>query len=409
MSYLKHNCIIFLINNAQYLYMNSKCIIIMTITSVNGFSALGKHIGIKKKNLDFGVIYSDTICNAAAMYTRNNVKGAPLYVNMENLKDGKAQAIVINSGIANVCTGKKGIKDAKTTVRLTAKELNIKENHVLIASTGIIGRYLPMDKIRTGLIGIRNELSKKSKIAEAILTTDKIKKEVLVKKQNFSIGAIAKGAGMVHPNMATLLAFIATDAKIPSQNLRKMLKVAVNLSFNMLTIDMDTSTSDMCIIMANGKAGKVDKKIFQEALNEVCINLSKKIVLDGEGATKLIEVQIKNANNENSAKALAKSVVSSNLVKCAIYGNDPNWGRILCALGNSWVKFNELKVDIYFGNLQIVKNGIQLNYNYNEVKHIMDRKEFKIIIDIKQGKYEAIAYGCDMSEEYIKINANYCT
>ncbi|MEW6528772.1 MAG: bifunctional glutamate N-acetyltransferase/amino-acid acetyltransferase ArgJ [Candidatus Micrarchaeota archaeon] len=380
-----------------------------SITSVNGFSALSKHIGIKKTKLDFGVIYSDTLCNAAAVYTQNKIKGAPLYVNMEHLKDGKAQAIVINSGIANVCTGKKGIKDAKTIARLTAKEMNIKETNVLVASTGLIGCYLPMDKIKKGLVGIRSVLSKKSKIAEAILTTDKVKKEVLIKKDNFSIGAIAKGAGMIYPNMATMLAFLCTDAEIQSHSLKKMLKNAVDISFNMLAVDMDTSTSDMCIIMANGKAGKVNEKIFQKALNEVCIELSKKIACDGEGATKLIEVHVKSANNEKCARMLAKSVVSSNLVKCAVYGNDPNWGRILCALGNSKVDFDETKISVRFENLEIVKHGVSANFDRKKASEIMNRKNLKIIIEMNCGTASATAYGCDMGTDYIKINACYHT
>ena len=237
------------------------------ITKVKGISAVGKAIGIKKNKLDFGVIYSDRICNAAAVYTQNSVKGAPLLVTKEHLRDGKSQAIVINSGVANVCTGEKGITDAKETAELAANELNVKIEDVLVASTGLIGAYLPMDKIQEGISGIKNELSKDSNIAEAILTTDSLKKEVCVKEDNFTIAGIAKGAGMVHPNMATMLAFICTDAEIPSEELQKMIKRAVDISFNMTTVDMDTSTSDMCVIMANGYAGKADEEKFQNALN----------------------------------------------------------------------------------------------------------------------------------------------
>ncbi len=379
------------------------------IGKVDGFTALGKHIGIKKSNLDFGVIFSEHLCSAAAIYTQNRVKGAPLYVTMEHLKGGKAQAIVINSGVANVCTGKPGIAAAEKTAKLAAQELGIDEKHVLVASTGIIGHYLPMEKIENGIRGIKGELSKDGKVAEAILTTDRVKKEVFVKMDNFSIGAIAKGAGMVHPNMATMLAFICTDADVQPDALQKALKKSAGKSFNMLTVDMDTSTSDMCIAMANGNAGKVDGKRFQQAMDEICTQLAKKIAADGEGATKLLEVHVKGAKNENSAKALAKSVVSSNLVKCAVYGNDPNWGRIVCALGNSGAKFDELKVDVHFGNMQIVKNGVTVDFDYGKVKGIMNQKELKITIDMNSGKEEATAYGCDMSEEYVKINAHYPT
>src|SRR3989344_7131844 len=215
-----------------------------TITSVNGITAVGKHIGIKKDKLDFAVICSDTVCNAAAIYTQNKVKGAPLSITKEHLKDGKAQAIVINSGVANVCTGKKGIEDAKEMARLAAKELGIKENDVLVASTGIIGQYLPMERIRKGIKGVKSELRKDSKAAEAILTTDTVKKQVCVQRENFTIGATAKGAGMVHPNMATMLAFICTDADLPPSKLQKMLRDSAEVSFNALTVDMDTSTSD---------------------------------------------------------------------------------------------------------------------------------------------------------------------
>jgi len=380
-----------------------------SITKVKGITAVAKLIGIKKNKLDFAAIYSDKNCDAAAVYTQNNVKGAPLIITKQHLKDGKAQAIIINSGVANVCTGKKGLKDAKDMAKLAAKELGIKTQDIVVASTGLIGAFLPMDKIKKGIQGIKKELSKKSKIAEAILTTDTIKKEVCIKEGNFTIAGIAKGSGMIHPNMATMLAFICTDAGIPSNKLEVMLKKAVSNSFNMMTIDMDTSTSDMCILLANGYAGKVDEAKFQKALNIVCTELAKKIAADGEGATKLIEVKVKNAKDKKSAKTLAKSIISSNLFKCAVYGNDPNWGRILCAMGNSGISFNESKVDVYFGNKIIVKKGTTANFNYNKIKKIMGNKELKVTIDMKQGKDEATAYGCDMTEDYIKINAHYHT
>lgn len=379
------------------------------ITAVKGITALGKGVGIKNNKPDFAVVYSDKICNAVAVYTQNSVKGAPLLVTKEHLKNKKAQAIIINSGVANVCTGKKGLKDAKDMAKLAAKELGIKTQDIVVASTGLIGAFLPMDKIKKGIQGIKKELSKKSKIAEAILTTDTIKKEVCIKEGNFTIAGVAKGSGMIHPNMATMLAFICTDAGIPSKKLEVMLKKAVSNSFNMMTIDMDTSTSDMCILLANGYAGKVDESKFQKALNIVCTELAKKIAADGEGATKLIEVKVKNTKDKKSAKTLAKSVVSSNLFKCAVYGNDPNWGRILCAMGNSGINFDKSKVDVYFGNKIIVKKGTTTNFNYNKIKKIMGNKELKVTIDIKQGKEEATAYGCDLTEDYIKINAHYHT
>ncbi len=379
------------------------------ITKVKGIFAVGKAIGIKKKKLDLGIIYSDKVCTTVAVYTSNKVKGAPLYVTKDHLKDGKSQAIIINSGIANVCTGKKGINDAKSMAELTAKELGIKSGNVLVSSTGLIGAYLPMDKIKKGLKGIKDELSKDSKISEAILTTDLIKKEVCIKEDNFTIAGIAKGSGMIHPNMATMLSFICTDADIPANKLKMALKKAVSDSFNMMTVDMDTSTSDMCVLMANGYAGKVDENKFNAALVILCKELAKKIAADGEGATKLIEVHVKNSKDEISAKRIAKSIVSSNLFKCAVYGNDPNWGRILCAMGNSRIDFDEGKVDVYFGTVKIVSNGVTSRFDYNKVKKIMKKKKLIVTIDMKSGKYSAESFGCDMTEDYIKINAKYHT
>ena len=377
------------------------------ITNVKGITAVGKAVGIKKDKLDFAVISSDKLCNAAAVYTQNSVKGAPLYVTQEHLKDGKAQAIVINSGIANVCTGEEGITDAKKMSELTSQELGIKNSDVIVASTGLIGAYLPMDKIEKGIKGVKEELSDGDNVAEAILTTDTMKKEVCIKEDNFTIGAVAKGAGMVHPNMATMLAFICTDAEISSDKLNKMLKIAVNDSFNMMSVDMDTSTSDMCVVLANGYAGKVDEKKFQEALTYVCKELAKKVAADGEGATKLITVNVKNV--KEGAKKLAKAIISSNLFKCAVYGNDPNWGRILCAMGNSGVTFDETRVDVYFGDKLIVKNGVTADFDYKEVEKIMKKEELLVTIDMKEGNESAEAYGCDMTEEYIEINAHYHT
>ena len=389
------------------------------ITKVKGFLALGKNVGIKSSKPDFAVIYSDVECNAAATYTKNLVKGAPLIVTKEHLASGKLQAIVINSGVANVCTGEQGISDALEMAGLAAKELGIDAKAVAVASTGVIGKYLPMEKIRLGMKGIRSELSAESKVAEAIMTTDLTKKQVCVREGNFTIAAIAKGSGMIHPNMATMLAFICTDAKIESSKLDAMLRKSVSDSFNMMTVDMDTSTSDMAIVLANGHAGKVDEAKFQNCLDYVCTQLARKIAADGEGATKLLEVTVTGAADKQAAKILAKAIVSSNLVKCAAYGCDPNWGRILCAMGNSGAKFDPQKVDVFFGNkaggktkgnqIQIVENGVTTDFDYPKVKAIMDQKELPITIDLKQGSASATAFGCDMTEQYIEINAHYTT
>ena len=380
------------------------------VCSPKGFKALGKSIGIKKSGkADFAVIFSEVLADAAAVYTSNKVKGAPLIVTRNHLKDGKAQSIVINSGISNVCTGEKGIKDAEETAKLAAEELGIDANNVLVASTGVIGKFLPMGKISNGLKGIKDELSITPEVAKAIMTTDTVEKEIAVKADNFTIGAIAKGSGMISPNMATMLCFITTDAKIPSKKLADFLKNSVNKSFNMTNVDMDQSTSDMAVIMANGLTGKIDEKKFQNALDYVCIELAKKIAKDGEGATKLVEVNVKNAATAEDAKKIAKSIVSSNLVKCAIFGNDPNVGRIMCAIGNSMAKFNENLINIYFGNEQVVQNGRIAGFNLSEAKSIMKKDALSITIDMNDGKGNATAYGCDMSYDYIKINALYTT
>lgn len=379
------------------------------ITAVDGFTALGKCIGIKKGRKDFAVIYSDKLCNTAAVYTRNKVKGAPLYVNMEHLKDGKAQAIVVNSGISNVATGKKGIKDAIMTCKLAAKELGIKPKNVLVASTGIIGKKLPMELIKKGIKGCKEKLKKVNNAAEAILTTDTVKKEIAVKSDGFIIGAIAKGSGMIHPNMATMLCFITTDADLSSGELKKCLVNAVDESFNMVSVDMDTSTSDMVVVMSN-KTKKADKKKFQKALAFVCKEIAKKIAIDGEGATKLIEVTVKNAKLKSDAKKVAKAVVSSNLVKCAMFGNDPNWGRIISAVGNSGAYFKEDKINIMLQGKLIVKKGVEVKgFNDKKLSESLKADEVKVAISLNTGKEEATAYGCDMSYGYVEINADYHT
>jgi len=380
------------------------------VCAPKGFTAIGKPIGIKKSGKpDFAVIYSEVPADAAAVYTLNKVKGAPLIVTKKHLSNGKAQAIIVNSGVSNVCTGKKGIKDAEDMTKFLGNELGINSNDVVVASTGLIGAYLPMETIKNGIKGIKNELSVNSNASKAILTTDLVEKEIAVKVGNFIIGAIAKGSGMIHPNMATMLCFITTDAKIPSKKLNEMLKNSVNKSFNMINVDMDTSTSDMVAVLANGMAGKADEKKFQNALDFVCIELAKKIAKDGEGATKLIEINAKNAKTEEDAKKIAKSVINSNLVKCAVFGKDVNWGRIMSAMGNSNAAFNENEVDVYFDDKKIVENGKGANYDVEKIKKIMDKDALRITIDLKDGKWNATAYGCDMSYDYIKINAEYTT
>jgi glutamate N-acetyltransferase/amino-acid N-acetyltransferase len=379
------------------------------ITAVDGFTALGKCIGIKKGKKDFAVIYSDKPCSAAAVYTKNNVKGAPLYVNMEHLKDGKAQAIVINSGVANVATGKQGINDAYNICKMAAQELGVKPKNVLVASTGIIGKKLPMELFKKGIKGCKNQLKKVNNAAEAILTTDTVKKEIAAAFDNFTIGAIAKGSGMVHPEMATMLSFIATDADLSPAELRAALTIAVNESFNMISVDMDTSTSDMVILMSNNTK-KANKEKFLGGLKYVCTELAKKIAADGEGATKLIEVMVKNAKTKEDAVKASKGVISSNLFKCAMFGNDPNWGRIMSAIGNSGASFIENKLEIWIQNEIIVKNGVEAeSFDEKKISKLLKSDEVKVLINMNNGKGGATAYGCDMSYDYVQINACYHT
>ena len=380
------------------------------VCAPKGFKAVAKTVGLKKSGKpDLTLIYCEVLANSAAVYTQNNVKGAPLIVTRNHLKDGRAQAIVVNSGVANVCTGKKGIKDAIETAKCAAKELGIETKNIVVASTGLIGAYLPMNRIKEGLKGIKQRLSVSSNAAAGIMTTDKIRKEIAIKVDNFNIGAIAKGSGMIHPNMATMLCFITNDAAVSPSKLQKFLRNSVSKSFNMISVDMDTSTSDMAIIMANGLAGKVNEAKFQEALDYVCIDLAKKIATDGEGATKLVEVHVKNALTQEDANKIAKSIITSNLVKCALFGNDPNWGRILCAMGNSGAKFKQNMVDVYFGDENIVKNGVSNGFDYKKVKQIMAKNILDVTIDLNIGKNDSTAYGCDMSYDYVKINAAYTT
>lgn len=383
------------------------------IWSVKGILSLGENIGIKRDKKDFAVIFSEKLANAAGMFTKNRVKGAPIIVDIEKLKSGKAQAIVINSGISNVCTGQKGIDDAYEMAKLAADELGINEEHVLVSSTGVIGAYLPMEKIREGINGIKSRLKKSTaEAAEAILTTDLIPKNIAVKFDGITIGAIAKGSGMVNPNMATMLVFITTDAEISSEDLKKFLKNSVDKSFNMVTVDNDTSTSDSVIILANGLAGKPNTEKFQNALDYVCIELAKKIARDGEGATKLIEIKVKNAVTFEQAKKIAKSIAGSNLVKCAMFGNDPNWGRIMCAAGYADTEdknFHPEKVDIIINSEKIVINGESARFDKPHFSELLKADPVVVEVDLKLGKEEATAYGCDMSYDYVKINAEYHT
>ncbi len=381
------------------------------ISNVNGFSSLGKHIGIKAEGKDFGVLYSDVVCVAAAIYTQNKVQGAALHVTREHMANHQAQAVVVNSRVANVATGQQGRVNAQKTTELVAAELGIDPNDVLVASTGVIGPQLPMDKIATGAKGIKQELKSNGDFAEAILTTDTHKKEVCVEYEGFKIAGCAKGVGMIEPNMATMLAFIVTDADITSDQLQAALKSSADKTFNMTSVDTDTSTSDMAVVMANGRVKNVDLNIFQDALDAVCLALTKMIAKDGEGATTLLICEVTGAQTEQDAKKVAKSVINSPLVKTAIYGHDPNWGRLMMAVGKSGAEIAEDEIDITINGQPIVENSQAAeSYDSQKLSAIMrDNDEITIAINLNVGSASATAYGCDMSEGYIKINAEYTT
>ncbi|MFH0927273.1 MAG: bifunctional glutamate N-acetyltransferase/amino-acid acetyltransferase ArgJ, partial [Candidatus Micrarchaeota archaeon] len=378
------------------------------VCAVDGISCLGTCIGLKKGKPDFALIYSEKPCRAAGVFTKNQEKGAPLIVDIEHLKGGVAQAIAINSAIANAATGEQGIEDAKETCALAAAELGIDGEHVLVASTGVIGRRLPMEIIRSGISGLKASLSKTGKAAEAIMTTDTKKKEIAVREGEFTIGAIAKGSGMIHPNMATMLCFITTDADFSAAKLKEFLTNAANESFNMLSVDADTSTSDMAIILSTGEK-KADEAKFQSALNHVCIELAKKIAADGEGATKLLEAEVFGAKSREDAKKIAKGIICSNLVKTALFGNDPNWGRFLSAIGNSGAQYESKKLKISVQGMRVVEGGVQAaEYDAEKLRKIMAADSVKVLVELGLGEGKATAYGCDMRYDYVRINSKFC-
>jgi glutamate N-acetyltransferase/amino-acid N-acetyltransferase len=392
------------------------------ITYPQGIKAAGVKCGIRFNKKDLTLIYSEKVADAWGTFTTNKFKAAPLIVTEKNLSlsKGKLQAILINSGIANACTGKKGLKDAWETVNYVSEGLKIDKEYVAVTSTGKIGEFLPLKKIKTGLKEAISKLSISggTKAAEAILTTDTKKKEIAINfklgEQEVKIGGMAKGSGMIHPNMATMLGFITSDISIKGELLQKTLQQVVEKSFNMISVDGDMSTNDMVLLMANGLAGNrlIDKKDedyykFYQALHYVTEYLAKCIVKDGEGATKMIEVEVKNALSFAEAKNVAKAVINSPLVKTAIFGEDPNWGRILAAVGYSGVEVIPDKVDLYLKE-KIVENGQPLNFSRQKVyEYLESSDEVKIIIDLKMGEESATAWGCDLTYDYVKINTKY--
>jgi len=401
-------------------------------TTVPGFLAAGVRAGIKRRGLDVMVLAcEDGPVPAAGAFTTNLVKGAPLIVTLEHLKKGKLSAIVADSGGANTYTGKRGLRDARHMARLTAKLLKHRPDTVAVASTGLIGSYLPMRRVETGIKAAVSELSNSREAslnaAKAIMTTDTVPKEIaiLVYLEDgtpVTIAGIAKGAGMIHPNMktATMLAFVVTDAVATSGALRTALQNSIDKSFNMITVDGDMSTSDTVLILANGRAKnqpitarRVDK-MFQAGLDYVLTELARMIVKDGEGATHLIEVFVKNARKIGDARQAARAVAGSNLVKTAIFGRDPNWGRIVAALGYSGVPFNPSKISLEFvsdrGHVDLVERGKPKSKRaINRARDIMRSREIEIHIDLGVGKASATAWGCDLTYDYVRINSKYTT
>ncbi len=399
-----------------------------SVTSPKGFYAASTAAGIKYKDrADMAMIYSKTPCVCAGTFTTNIVKAAPVKWDMNIVETSEyVHAVVINAGIANACTGEKGLKHCSETAQTVSETMNIPENSVLVASTGVIGMEVPMDKICAGIGQMAPELSETleagTKAARAIMTTDTVPKHIAVSFEaggkTVTVGGMCKGSGMIHPNMCTMLGFITTDAAITKELLTKALKEDVKDTYNMVSVDGDTSTNDTVLLLANGEAKNPlidaeneDYEKFKTALNTVNTYLSKKIAGDGEGATALFEVKIIGADTKENAVTLAKSVVTSSLTKAAIYGHDANWGRILCAMGYSGVSFDPEKVDLYFesavGKLKIIENGVSTGYDEAEASRILDCEAVTAIADIKMGEAAATAWGCDLTYDYVKINADY--
>ena len=398
-----------------------------SITEPTGFFAAGNHIGIKKRKKDLTLIKSEIPATAAGVFTQNTVKAPSVLWCQKNITD-KIRGIVINSGVANACTGETGIKNNEKMAEIFAECINADKHEILAASTGLIGVQLPMDIIEQGIKNTLPKLDRTKKsakdAAEGIMTTDTFTKETAVEVEingkTVKIGGISKGSGMIHPNMATTLTFITTDADISRDLLQKALKESVDNSFNMISVDRDTSTNDMVIVLANGKAGNTpitkeneDYRKFSEALHYVDLDLAKQIVMDGEGVTKFVEVQVKGASTKEDAKKIAKSIISSNLVKTAMFGSDANWGRVLCAAGYAGVNFDASKAGIEFsgsaGSIATLVNGEPVVFDEDKALKILKEKEIKILLTLEQGKEEAVAWGCDLSYEYVRINGEYRT
>ena len=399
------------------------------VCAAAGFFASGIHCGIRanKAKKDLALIVSSVPAQAAAVYTTNLVKGAPIIVTKEHLQNGVAQAIVCNSGIANTCCAD-GVNTAREMARIAASELELKEANIIVASTGVIGRPLDLAPIRAGMPALVDALDHRPEASDsasnAIMTTDTIIKSVAVEfvldGKICHLGGIAKGSGMIHPNMATMLVFITTDAAIAPELLQKALSGDIQKTFNMLSIDGDTSTNDMVVVMANGMAGNPEivsedesYAVFMQALNTVNVSLCRMIAGDGEGATRLLECQVSGAADPAAARTAAKSVICSSLLKAAMFGADANWGRVMCAIGYSGADVDISKIDISFrspaGTIQVCEQGAGVEFSEELAKQILLEKEIEILVDLNSGSESATAWGCDLTYDYVKINGDYRT
>ena len=397
------------------------------ICAAKGFTAGGIHCGIRKnrEKRDLSLIVSEVKASAAAVYTTNLVKGAPLTVTKAHLADGKAQAVICNSGNANTCNAN-GIEIAEGMSTLLADAMGISANDVVVASTGVIGQPLSLEPIKAGIPALIASLSKDGcdAAAEGIMTTDTVKKEIAVEFELGGkvcrIGGIAKGSGMIHPNMATMLVFITTDAAIAPAMLQKALSSDIADTFNMVSVDGDTSTNDMVTVLANGLAGNPeitadgnDFAVFMKALNTVTVHLCRMIAGDGEGASKLLECKVSGARDGKTAKTVAKSVICSSLLKAAMFGADANWGRVLCAIGYSGADVDVTKIDVAFqskaGTISVCENGAGVDFSEELAKTILLEKEIEILVSLNDGTADATAWGCDLTYDYVKINGDYRT
>jgi len=394
-----------------------------TVTSPEGFRAGATFANIKARGerpFDLAILYSDVPCAAAGVFTTNKIKAAPVVLCRHRLQNRTAQAVVANSGCANACTGERGLGDAEQMASLVALKVGLPAEAVMVASTGVIGTNLPMDRIRSGIERIALSPDGGHDLARAIMTTDTVTKEVAVSIQingeQVIIGGVAKGAGMIHPDLATMLCFLATDAAVEPDYLQTALQRAVDISFNMITVDGDTSPNDSVLLLANGLAGNSvlnadspDADSFQSALDEVCVYLARCIAGDGEGATRLIEITVDGAFSTRDARIAARTIAGSPLVKTAVHGADPNWGRVLAAAGRSGAEVVESEIDLYLDHLCLVRGGIALPFHNDEAIAMLKRDEVRFRLCLNLGEGQATAWGCDLTEEYIALNGDYTT